>query len=429
MSTSLSPLRQHARLCFTSTPTYLVNDISAAYEAGSVQGKVSRDCARSDDRPATDSLTITWSPPENQEVARILGFQPNTQRITTHSVDKGVICEHQVIADGDGATILHLTTLGSKDRESHPKSSQSLQLDTETAAQLVKLLHDSFGDDVLGTRIDVDLAFQDGTATVDTALLAAVYKRNPAIFRQFISDDRAANDVIAMAHRREQVMRFRRLLEDDDYFDAERTKFPKQGGEAVWQDLFERNPWIFGVSLSGQLLTSWDSAKLEQVVVGHSVATVGKRTDALLRTASRIPSMVFAEIKTHRKELLELVQEPYRAGCWAPSFELSGGVVQAQGTVHRAVTHIGERLQETAPDGSDIPGEFTYLLRPRSYLIIGSLESLRGEGGGYHRDKIRSFELFRRELVQPEILTFDELLARAEWLVESADVQSHPARS
>lgn len=142
-----------------------------------------------------------------------------------------------MIADGDGATILHLTTLGSKDRESHPKSSQSLQLDTETAAQLVKLLHDSFGDDVLGTRIDVDLAFQDGTATVDTALLAAVYKRNPAIFRQFISDDRAANDVIAMAHRREQVMRFRRLLEDDDYFDAERTKFPKQGGEAVWQDL------------------------------------------------------------------------------------------------------------------------------------------------------------------------------------------------
>ncbi|WP_280355453.1 hypothetical protein [Nocardia otitidiscaviarum] len=49
-------------------------------------------------------------------MARILGFQPNTQRITTHSVDKGVICEHQVIADGDGAKILHLTTLGSKDR-------------------------------------------------------------------------------------------------------------------------------------------------------------------------------------------------------------------------------------------------------------------------------------------------------------------------
>ncbi|WP_306357155.1 MULTISPECIES: Shedu immune nuclease family protein [unclassified Nocardia] len=362
-------------------------------------------------------------------MARILGFQPNTQRITTHSVDKGVICEHQVISDTDGAKILHLTTLGSKDRESHPKSSQSLQLDTETAAQLVKILHDSFGDDVLGTKVDMDVAPQDGAVTVDIALLAAVYNRNPAIFRQFISDDRAASDVIAMAHRREQVARFRRLLEDDEYFDSEKARFPNRGGEAVWQDLFERNPWIFGVSLSGQLLTSWDSAKLEQVVVGHSVATVGKRTDALLRTVSRIPSMVFAEIKTHRKELLEPVRESYRSGCWAPSFELSGGVVQAQGTVHRAVTHIGERIQATAADGSDIPGEFTYLLRPRSYLIIGSLESLRGEGGGYHQDKIRSFELFRRELVQPEILTFDELLARAEWMVESADVESHPARS
>jgi hypothetical protein len=128
--------------------------------------------------------------------------------------------------------------------------------------------------------------------------------------------------------------------------------------------------------------------------------------------------MVFAEIKTHRAALL--ASKEYRPGCWAPSTELSGGVAQVQGTVHRAVTEIGERLQDTAADGSDLPGEFTYMLRPRAFLVIGNLEQLRGTAGGDNRDRVRSFELYRRQLHEPEIVTFDELLARAEWHVTTA---------
>ena len=37
--------------------------------------------------------------------------------------------------------------------------------------------------------------------------------------------------------------------------------------------------------------------------------------------------------------------------------------------------------------------------------------------------RYRSFETFRRNLHQPEILTFDELLYRARFIVDS---QSHP---
>ncbi|MFJ4650456.1 Shedu immune nuclease family protein [Nocardia sp. NPDC088792] len=359
-------------------------------------------------------------------MARILDVRPNTQRIAAHKPELGVDCEHQVVVDDAGTTLLHLTTFGSRDRASHRKSSQSLQVDSKVAAELVRVMRETFGDEVLNASPRLDVAFASGGAVVDAELLAQAYEQKPELFRALITNDEAAGDVIAMAHRRRQVERFRRLLEDDDYFDNERkTRFPKRGSEAVWQHFFEENPWIFGVSLSGQLLTSWSDERLEQVVAGHSIASVGKRTDALLRTSGRIRSMVFAEIKTHRKELLEPIREPYRSGCWAPSFELSGGVVQAQGTVHRAVMQIGERLQDKAGDGSDIPGEFTYLLRPRSYLVIGNLDSLRGDGGGYNQDQIRSFELFRRELVEPEILTFDELLARAEWTVESAGTEAY----
>jgi hypothetical protein len=245
--------------------------------------------------------------------------------------------------------------------------------------------------------------------------LVTVYHKDPERFRRLISDDESARDVVAAEYRRSQVRYFRRLLEDDDYFAFEVDRLDRGSGpEAVWQNFFESNPWIFGLNLAGQLLTSWSDRRLEQIVAGRSISGPGKRADALLRTSGRIRSMVFAEIKTHQAPLLG---REYRPGCWSPSDHLSGGVAQSQGTVHLAVRDIGDRLADLATDGSDLPGSFTYMIRPRSYLVIGTLSELVGEAGGDHRDKIRSFELFRRNLYEPEVITFDELLARAEWYV------------
>ncbi|MGW4393838.1 Shedu immune nuclease family protein [Amycolatopsis nivea] len=252
--------------------------------------------------------------------------------------------------------------------------------------------------------------------------LTKVYREDPSQLRQLISNDESARDVIAVSHRRSQLQKFRRLLDDDAYFDAEVAQVPGRKREAVWQRFFEDNPWILGVPLTGQLLTSWNDHKLEQVVAGASINGVGKRTDALLRTSGRIKSMVFAEIKTHRADLL--AGQEYRSGCWPPSEELAGGVSQVQGTVHRAVSEIGDRLQDTTGDGSDIPGEYTYMLQPRAFLVIGHLDQLRGQAGGHHLDRIRSFELYRRQLHEPEIVTFDELLARAEWHVTAAESEA-----
>ena len=40
-----------------------------------------------------------------------------------------------------------------------------------------------------------------------------------------------------------------------------------------------------------------------------------------------------------------------------------------------------------------------------------------GQPGGEHDAKVRSFELYRGTLAYPEIVTYDELLARAEYIV------------
>jgi antiviral defense system Shedu protein SduA len=243
-----------------------------------------------------------------------------------------------------------------------------------------------------------------------------LYSLDPRLFATFIENDVTANDVIAMAHRRAVVERFRRLLGDAQFFNEAAEEYGGRS-EAVWQHLLEDNPWILGVSLAGQLLTSWNPEKLEQVVAGFSVGGPGKRADALMHTSGQIRALVFAEIKHHKTDLLD---KEYRPGAWAPSAELSGGVAQVQQTIHLASREIGERLAETDESGAET-GEFTYLVRPRSFLILGSLDKLRGSSG-VHRAKYESFELYRRNLYEPEIITFDELLARAEWHVATLDL-------
>ena len=243
-----------------------------------------------------------------------------------------------------------------------------------------------------------------------------LYNLSPDAFRAAIQSDPAATDVIALNHRKAVVERFRILLSDSDVFAEAKSE---HGGrpEAVWQSFLEESPWILGIGLSGQLLTSWNNERLEQVVAGFSVTGPGKRADALLRTAGRIRSLAFAEIKHHETPLLG--GSEYRPGCWAPSSELAGGIAQSQQTAHLAVREIGERLTDLDEDGAET-GEATWVIRPRSFLILGHLDQLRG-GAGVQLHKLRSFELCRRHLDQPEVLTFDELLARAEWHVSLAE--------
>lgn len=293
-----------------------------------------------------------------------------------------------------------------------------LELDREQSARLLDMLRALDSIPIEGeytVRVDDDLlreVFADPTA------MSAVYARDPARFRALIESDADASDVIALQRRREVVARMRSWLEDDDAFEDARRE--AGGPERAWQLLLEANPWVLGVGLAGQLLTSWDSGKLEQTMVGRSVKGVGKRVDALLRTAGAMQSLVFAEIKHHRTDLLA---EEYRPGCWRPSNEVAGAVVQVQQTVHLAVADLGDYIQDQDADGS-LLGTGTFILRPRCFVLVGCLDQLQGTSGRAIPDKVRSFELFRRNLQEPEIITFDELLARAEWHVERAAQKS-----
>lgn len=241
-----------------------------------------------------------------------------------------------------------------------------------------------------------------------TALLAD----NPEVLAEVLRTKITKEDIVAIGYRREQLDAFARLLNEPDYF-AKAKDFKKCGNEALWQKFFEKNTWFFGYGLGYLFLSSLDDKKLENVVQGHSIASHGKRVDALMKTRGLIASLCFIEIKTHSTKLLS--EEPYRAGCWAPSKELVGAVAQVQGTVHGAVAQIGAKFVGYDDRGTPT-GEEAFNFQPRSFLVIGSLSEFMGEHG-VNVEQYRSFELYRRNTTWPEIITFDELYERASYII------------
>ena len=77
-------------------------------------------------------------------MARVKAFGTGKQNVKVHPTE--VECFYQVISSKDGAKYLHLTTFGSDERASHPKSSQSLQMDAANARELVRIIGVVFGE-------------------------------------------------------------------------------------------------------------------------------------------------------------------------------------------------------------------------------------------------------------------------------------------
>lgn len=231
------------------------------------------------------------------------------------------------------------------------------------------------------------------------------------------------SDIIALGYRKSQLKEFEALLNDALFFDQKMRQEKVRGPEGLWQRFFENNPWIFGYGLQQVFLSQLDGKKLEQVTSGHNVHQSGKRVDAFVKTRGYISSLCFIEIKTHRTSLLH--KDAYRAECWNVSAELAGSIAQVQKTVQKAVKELQTRLDFEESDG--VPtGEVAFMYQPKAYVVIGSLQEFVKDGY-INEQKFSSFELFRRNITNPEIVTFDELFERAKNIVEHSQAGKVPA--
>lgn len=165
--------------------------------------------------------------------------------------------------------------------------------------------------------------------------------------------------------------------------------------ENRWQDFFTENPFILNMAFGYPVIKVKDQAS----VGGRKLSGDGdKITDYLVKNSLTNNTALF-EIKTPQTAILNTRQ--FREGVYTPSAELSGSINQALDQRYQFQKHVA-----SIKDNSRLYDLESYAVH--CCLIIGQTP----EGN----DQKKSFELFRRNSKDVEIVTFDELLEKLKQL-------------
>ncbi|SHH18801.1 protein of unknown function [Flavobacterium micromati] len=232
-----------------------------------------------------------------------------------------------------------------------------------------------------------------------------------------------SQDIINTGYRKSQLKIFQKLLQNDQYikvykkeeeiiskmisdFDTKQkiTISENSKNEIAWQYFFNKNPWIFGYGLDYRFqnilqkefsASDTDASGKEQVnadfLIGDNYYTT------------------FVELKTPDTELFENGKN--RSNSWSLSTKLIYAVSQileqkASGQLKLEkdpFNQEGEKITQKAYDSKCI-------------LIIGNLKKEIEESADSTKVKEikkKTFELFRRDSRNVDIITFDELYERA----------------
>lgn len=220
----------------------------------------------------------------------------------------------------------------------------------------------------------------------------------------------SSKDIVNTSFRKRGLNYFKNLKDHPKYWKtyAAENNISSHSEEKVWQFFFEKNEWIFGYGLDyrfQQILQR--EAHLSNQEIDGSNAVIG---DYLLGDKF---FTTFIELKKPSTPLF--ANEKNRSNSWRLSNELIDSVSQilehkASGLIRLDSNQYikGEPLEQKAYDS-------------RVILIIGDWSELEKSSSTQESNiKKKTFELFRRDSRNIEILTFDELFERAKFIVEGA---------
>lgn len=174
--------------------------------------------------------------------------------------------------------------------------------------------------------------------------------------------------------------------------------------EEEWDTFFCNHRWIFGHGLAYQFLSQIESQPQYGGVTMSG--TGGQRGDFLMSTEAQARFTVLVEIKKPNSELVS--GKRYRNKVYELGKDLTGGVSQLQSNCRTWVVE-GSRQDENRERLAEFN---TSTYEPKGILVVGHTNQLSG-----NTNKKATFEMFRRNLHNPEIITYDELLERAKYLV------------
>jgi hypothetical protein len=183
--------------------------------------------------------------------------------------------------------------------------------------------------------------------------------------------------------------------------------------EGFWQSYFNENPWIFGYGLDYQFR---GILQKECFLSNSNIDGTNEVIGDFLLGDKRFTS--FIELKKPNTKLFKNKQN--RSNSWSLSSDLIDSVTQileqkasGQIKIEKGGLFIdnGKKLAQHSFDS-------------KVFLIIGSWKEIENCSDQEREIKEKTFELFRRDSRNIEIITYDELLDRAKFIVNNTDSKS-----
>ncbi len=218
-----------------------------------------------------------------------------------------------------------------------------------------------------------------------------------------------SHDLVNFGYRREQLDWFRRMMNEPTGFQgyAADIGINDSSEEKVWQVFFAKNPWIFGYGLDYRyrqiLQREWSAGS-------QTLAGQGNEFGDFLLGDNKFTT--FVEIKKPSTPLFGSAIN--RSGAW----KLSNDLLDAFSQILEQKA-AGELRFQNVPALYDDAGNaiFQRPVDSKVVLIIGRWDTLQGSEQ-VRAVKTLTFERFRRDSRNVEIITYDELFERAQFIVE-----------
>jgi hypothetical protein len=201
------------------------------------------------------------------------------------------------------------------------------------------------------------------------------------------------DDIDVLSGRKEGLETFRRKL-----------FIEKDWKEKEWQAFFEKNTWIFGYGLDYRFLSI-----LQREASISEVDLDGKNESVVDFLLGSTEFTVLVELKRPDTPLFDLEQN--RSRSWKLSKDLFYAVSQI-------LSQKASWQLKSTSSNYDSTGDFIKqkTFDPKCILLVGSRDQYSDTDRDSHIKK-QTFELFRRDSRNIEMLTYDELYDRAYFLV------------
>lgn len=225
-----------------------------------------------------------------------------------------------------------------------------------------------------------------------------------------------SHDIVNTSFRKRGLGIFKSLMNSEDYWKtyAKENDLSDKSEEKVWQYFFEKNEWIFGYGLDYRFQTILQ----REAHVSNSELDGSNTVIADYLLGDKMFT-TFVELKKPSTRLFGT--EKNRSNAWRLSNEVVDSVSQileqkASGQIKLDTQQYtdGEPLHQKAYDSKVI-------------LIIGHWKELDAGSNTQEKEvKKKTFELFRRDSRNIEIVTYDELYERAKFIVAGSKSPLRP---